>query len=133
VFGFYTVATSAEPADYAWTTSAVKSGGAIVSYSGAAGLDSPAASASGPSASSGTVGPVTTTAAGAMLVGCMSVNSSTVTLSSPAGMTEAVETGERRFEVADSLQPTAGSSGSKTWTFDAAREWAGWLVALAPR
>jgi hypothetical protein len=68
-----------------------------------------------------------------MLVGCMAVNSSTATLSSPAGMTQAVETGDRRFELADGLQPTAGPSGTKTWTFNAARAWAGWLVALRAR
>jgi hypothetical protein len=133
VYGYYKVATSAEPVDYSWTTSSVASGGVIARYSGASGLDTTATSASGAAAASGTVGQVTTTTANAMLVGCMSVNSSSVTLSSPAGMTEVVETGDRRFELADGLQPTAGPSGTKTWTFSAAREWAGWLVALRPR
>lgn len=64
--------------------------------------------------SSGTVPAVTSTTANAMLVGCMSDNSGSVTLASPAGMTQAV----------------AGPSGAKTWTFSAARERAGWLVAL---
>ena len=132
VYGFFKVATSAEPADYAWTTSSVKSGGAIASYSGAAGLDTPAVGASGAAATSGTVGSVTTTVANAMLVGCMSGNSSAITFTPPGGMTEVVATGERRFELADGLQPTAGPSGNKTWTFSAAREWAGWLVALRP-
>jgi hypothetical protein len=68
-----------------------------------------------------------------MLVGCMSVNSSSATLAPPAGMVQAVETGARRFEVADGIQATAGPSGAKTWTFSAAREWAGWLVALRPK
>jgi hypothetical protein len=133
VYGYYKVATSTEPADYPWTTSSVTSGGVIARYSGATGLDTTATSASGAAAASGTVGQVTTTTANAMLVGCMSVNSSSVTLSSPAGMTQVVETGDRRFELADGLQPTAGPSGTKTWTFSAAREWAGWLVALRPR
>jgi hypothetical protein len=48
-------------------------------------------------------------------------------------MTEIVETGARRFELADGLQSTAGPSGTKTWTFSSAREWAGWLVALRAR
>ena len=77
--------------------------------------------------------PPALTTANAMLVGCMGVNSSSATLSSPAGMTEIAETGARRFELADGLQPTAGPSGTKTWTFSSAREWAGWLVALRPR
>ncbi|MCW2765197.1 MAG: hypothetical protein JWO11_1156 [Nocardioides sp.] len=133
VYGYYKVATSTEPANYAWTTSSVPSGGVIARYSGATGLDTAATSASGAAAASGTVGQVTTTTANAMLVGCMSVNSSSVTLSSPAGMTQVAETGDRRFELADGLQPTAGPSGTKTWTFSAAREWAGWLVALRSR
>ena len=132
VYGYYKVATSAEPVDYSWTTSSVVSGGVIARYSGASGLDTTATAASGAAAASGTVGQVTTTS-NAMLVGCMSVNSSSVTLSSPAGMTQVVETGDRRFELADGLQPTAGPSGTKTWTFSAAREWAGWLVALRSR
>jgi hypothetical protein len=133
VYGFYKIATGAEPANYVWTTSSVKGGGVIARYSGAVGLDTAATSASGASAASGTVGQVTTLTTNAMLVGCMSVNSSTTALSSPAGMSEVVETGERRFELADGFQPTAGPSGPKTWAFSAAREWAGWLVALRPR
>ena len=133
VYGYFKVATGTEPADYAWTTSSTTSGGVISRYSGAAGLDTTASAASGAAALSGTVGQVTTTTANAMLVGCMSVNSSSATLSSPAGMTEVAETGTRRLEVADGIQPTAGPSGNKTWTFSASREWAGWLVALRPR
>ena len=132
VYGYYKVATGGEPTDYAWTTSSTTSGGVIARYSGAAGVDTVASSASGAAAPSGTVGQVTTTKANAMLVGCMSVNSSTTTLSSPAGMTEVAETGSRRFELADALQPLPGPSGNKTWTFSASREWAGWLVALRP-
>ena len=67
-----------------------------------------------------------------MLVGCMSVNSSSVTLTPPSPLTQAVETGDRRFELADGVQATVGASGPKTWTFSAARDWAGWLVALRP-
>jgi hypothetical protein len=133
VYGYFKVATSDEPTEYVWTTTSTTGGGAVARYSGAAGLDTAAASASGAAASSGTVGSVTTTTANAMLVGCMGVNSSSATLSSPAGMTEIVETGARRFELADGLQPTAGPSGTKTWAFSSAREWAGWLVALRPR
>src|SRR6185436_6416117 len=71
VYGYFKVATSNEPTEYAWTTTSTTGGGAVARYSGAAGLDAPATSASGAAASSGTVGPVTTTAANAMLVGCM--------------------------------------------------------------
>jgi hypothetical protein len=133
VYGYYKVATGTEPTDYSWTTSSTTAGGVIARYSGAAGPDTPASTASGGAASSGTVGQVTTTTANAMLVGCMGLNSASATLSSPAGMTEVVETGARRFELADGLQPAAGGSGTRTWTFSGAREWAGWLVALRPR
>jgi hypothetical protein len=133
VFGYLKVATSSEPASYSWTTSSTASGGSITRYSGASGLDTPATSKSGTLASSGSVDPgVTTTTPNAMLVGCMSVNSSSVTLTSPTGMSQAIETGARRFEFADGIQATAGASGAKTWTFSAAREWAGWLAALRP-
>jgi len=133
VYGYYKVATSSEPASYSWTTSSAASGGSITRYSGASGLDTSPESASGPAASSGSVPQVTTATSNTMLVGCMSVNSSSVTLTSPTGMSQAVETGDRRFEFADGIQATAGASGAKTWTFSAAREWAGWLAALRPK
>ncbi|MHA7178810.1 phytase [Arthrobacter sp. MDB2-24] len=132
VYGYYKVATASEPASYSWTTTSTTSGGGIARYSGASGLDTAATSATGTAASSGTVPAVTSTTANAMLVGCMSVNSGSVTLTSPGGMAQAVETGARRFEIADESQPSAGSSGAKTWSFSAVREWAGWLVALRP-
>jgi hypothetical protein len=133
VYGYYKVATSSEPASYSWTTSSTASGGSITRYSGASGVDTAATLAfSSVAASSGSVPGVTTTTPNAMLVGCMSVNSSSVTLTSPTGMSQAIETGARKFEFADGIQATAGASGAKTWTFSAAREWAGWLAALRP-
>jgi hypothetical protein len=133
VSGYFKVASASEPATYTWTTSsAVLGAGGIARYSGASGPDGTATTASGASATSGVVPAVTTTTANAMLVGCMGVNSTSVTLASPSDLREAWETGERRFELADGVQATAGSSGPKTWTFNAAREWSGWLVALKP-
>lgn len=133
VYGYYKVATASESAGYSWTTTSTTSGGGIARYSGASGLDTAATSAAGAAASSGTVPGVTSTTANAMLVGCMSVNSSSASLNPPGGMAQAVEAGARRFEVADGIQAIAGPSGAKTWTFSAAREWAGWLVALRPK
>lgn len=133
VYGYYKVATASEPTGYSWTTTSTTSGGAIARYSGATGPDATATTAAGGAASSGSVPSVTTTTANAMLVGCMSVNSSSVTLNSPAGMLQAVEAGARRFEVADGVQAAAGASGAKTWSFSSAREWAGWLVPLRPK
>ena len=137
VYGYYKIATGTEPTDYAWTTSSTESGGVIARYSGAAGLDTAATSASGAAPTRepffGVIPEVTTTTSNAMLVGCMGVNSASATLGSPAGMSEVVETGARRFELSDGLQATAGPSGSKTWTLSSKRDWAGWLVALRPR
>jgi PKD repeat protein len=136
IYGYYKIATAAEPTAYHWAfTSSVTSGGGIARYSGASGLDGPASKAAGASATSGTVPGVTTTTANAMVVGCMGVNSSatTLTISSPVGMTEAWDVGGKRHELADGLQSLGGPTGDKTWTFSAGREWAGWLVALRPR
>lgn len=138
VFGYVKVAGSAEPADYRWTlSSSLTSGAGIARYSGVSAstpLDTTATSASGAATSTPAVPGVTTTTAGAMLVSCMAMNSSstTNTIASPAGMTQAWDIGGKRHEVADGVQAAAGASGAKSWTFSAAREWAGWLGALRP-
>jgi len=136
VFGYYKVATASEPANYQWTLgSAVTNGAGIRRYTGASGPDGPASTAAGAATTlAPTVPGVTTTTPGAMLVGCMGINSSsaTNTIDSPGGMTQAWDIGGRRHELADGRQATAGPSGGKAWTLSAAREWAGWLVALRP-
>ena len=138
VYGYYRVAGAAEPGSYTWTLgSAVANGAGIARYGGvsqASPLDTAAASATGASATSGSIPGVSTVSANAMLVGCMAINSSSssVIIGSPAGMAEGWDIGGKRHELADGLQLAAGSSGVKTWTFSSAREWAGWLVALRP-
>ncbi len=134
VYGYYKVATTSDESatSYTWKTSSTLSGGVLARYTGSSGPDASAASAAGPAATSGTVPQVSPSTAGAMLVGCMSANSSSVSLTSPAGMSEVGEAGNRRLELADGVQAAAGPSGTKTWTFNAPREWAGWLVALRP-
>jgi PKD repeat protein len=138
-YGYYKVAGSSEPVSYTWTLNAsVKNAGGIARYSGvdtATPLDATPRSASGTTATMGTVPAVTTSSANAMLVGCMGIDSSStgVAITSPTGMTEAWDIGGKRHELADGLQVTPGSSGAKTWTFSSGREWAGWLVALRPR
>jgi hypothetical protein len=136
VFGYYRVASGAEPAQYRWTlASAVASGAGIARYSGAAGVDGPATTATGGSGTSAAIPGVTTTAANAMLVGCAGINSSSTATSigSPAGMTQAWDIGGKRHELADGVQAAAGPSGTKAWALGADRAWAGWLVALRPR
>ena len=94
----------------------------------------PATGASAAAVTTATVPGVTTVSANAMLVGCVGINSSNpaVTITTPAGLAEAWDIGGKRHELADGLQGSAGPSGSETWALSAAREFAGWLVALRP-
>jgi acid phosphatase len=136
VFGYYHLAGSTEPTAWTWGLStAVTNGGGIVRYSGvdpATPLDTAPVTGSGALASSATLPGVSTATANAMVVGCVGVNSSSLTLiiSSPVGMTEAWDIGGKRHELADGAQAVAGPTGARTWTFSSARDWAGWLVAL---
>jgi PKD repeat protein len=138
VYGYYHVAGSSEPSNFTWTLgSSVANGAGIARYSGvraASPIDATATTASGASATTGTVPGVTTATSGAMLVGCMGINSSStaVLIDPPSGMAEAWDIGGKRQELADHVQAAAGPSGSRTWTFSSTREWAGWLVALRP-
>jgi hypothetical protein len=137
-FGYYHVAGSTEPTSFTWgLSSSVANGAGIARYSGvraASPIDATATTASGASATTGTLPGVTTATSGAMLVGCMAINSgnTSVLIGPPVGMAEAWDIGGKRQELADHVQGAAGPSGSRTWTFSSAREWAGWLVALRP-
>jgi hypothetical protein len=142
LYSYYRVAGSGEPTIYTWTLSAaVANSGGIARYSGvnnATPLDSAATQASSATAVSSLAVPaVTTVTNGAMLVGAAAINSSneTITITSPTGMTQRWDLGGKRQDYADVLQATAGSSGSKTWTWPAGsmREAAGWLAALRPQ
>jgi hypothetical protein len=139
VFGYYKVAGTAEPGDYRWVlTASIASGGGIARYSGVSTvtpLDTAATTAAGSAAPKGTAPGVTTASAGAMLVGCMAINSSvtTIGITPPSGLVEAWDIGGKRNALADGLQSAAGPSGDKPWTFTSSRDWAGWLVALRPR
>ncbi|MET3172223.1 UNVERIFIED_ORG: chitodextrinase [Arthrobacter sp. UYCu721] len=139
LYGYYHVMGASEPATYTWTTAgSVASGGGISCYSGVnttTPLDTTASvAASAVAASTGSVSGVTTTTAGAMLVGAIALNSSntTIAITGPSDMTEVYDLGGKRTELDDALQATAGSSGSKSWIWSSGspREWAGWLVAL---
>jgi PKD repeat protein len=137
-FGYYKVATANEAGSYTWTlNAAVANSGGIIRYSGVSSttpLDGTPTWASGSAATSGTVPGLTTSAAGAMLVGCMSIDSSStsVTITPPSGSTALWNLAGKRQTAADSLQPAAGATGTQTWTFSGSREWAGWLMALRP-
>jgi hypothetical protein len=139
VFGYYRVAGSSEPAGYTWTLgSAVASGAGMTRYSGVSltsPLDAAPTKATGAAATAGTIPGLTTVTGGAMVVGCMSVNSgnTSVTIGSPPGLSQTWDIGGKRLELADGPQASPGTTGDKVWTFSASREWAGWLVALRPQ
>ena len=138
VLGYFKVAGDSEPDYYTWTlTAPAENSGGIARYSGvdtASPLDAVVTEGSGVATRAGTIPSVTTSTAGAMIVSCMGANSSTdaVNFASPAGLVEAWDLGGKRHELADGVQAVAGPSGTKTWTFRARREWAGWLTALRP-
>jgi PKD repeat protein len=137
-FGYYKIASANEGPSYSWTlNAAVANSGGIARYSGVnndAPVDGAPAWASGATATSGTVPGLTTSVANDMLVGCMSIDSSStsVTITPPTGLAGLWNLAGKRQEAADGYQSAAGPSGSKTWTFSGSREWAGWLIALRP-
>jgi PKD repeat protein len=137
-FGYYKVATANEAGPYTWTlNAAVANSGGIARYSGVSSttpLDGTPRWASGAAATSGTVPGLTTTVANDVLVGCMSIDSSsaTVTITPPSGSTPFWNITGKRQAAVDGDQPVAGPTGSQNWTFSGSREWAGWLIALRP-
>ncbi len=86
--------------------------------------------ASGAAATSGTVGSVTTNTVDALLLGGMGINSSSTAITAPTGMTETAEVGGKKHEADFEQRPAAGGTGTRTWTFGASREFAGFLDAL---
>jgi hypothetical protein len=139
LYAYYRVASTAEPAGYSWSLNGpAASSGGIARYSGVDTtnpLDAPVNTASSSTVVLDlTVPGITTTSAGAMLMGGAAINSSipTVLITAPAGMTERWDLGGKRHEHDDALQVVAGSSGTKTWTFSAGRAAAAWLAALRP-
>ncbi|MFL6133267.1 MAG: PKD domain-containing protein, partial [Nocardioidaceae bacterium] len=136
VYGYYRIAGASEPASYRWNTNAsVASSGGIVRYSGASGLDAPAVKASGLSGTTATVPGVTTVTSNAMVVGCMGVGLSAtpVQITGPTSMSQVWDLAGTQNEFDDAGQATPGPTGTRTWTFTHARDWAGWLAALRPR
>jgi hypothetical protein len=134
LYGYYKVAGPSEPMSYQWNFSAaVTSGGGIARYTGAGGLDVPESKAVG-NGVTGTVPGLRTESDGAMLVGCMGVNSasSSLSITQPAGMSQAWFTGGSNHQFADETVARAGLTGDRTWRFASKTKWAGWLAALRP-
>jgi hypothetical protein len=136
---FYHVSGATEPTSYTWMLAgAAAASGGIARYSGVDNANplaaAPRTASSGVAVSSLTVPAVTTAGPDAMIIGASAINSSnaTVSITSPSGMAERWDLGGKRHDYADALQPTAGGSGDKTWTFSSGREAAAWIAALKP-
>jgi len=138
-YAYYKVVGASDPATYNWTlSSAAKWGGGITAYRGvsnATPLDSPVVTAADTSysATSITVGSITTATNGAMLIGGVGCDCSAPVVTAPSGWTERWEAAAGQIaEQADKPQATAGASGTATWTLSAARAVVAWRTALKP-
>ena len=127
VFVYYHVVGSSDPANYTWTLStAVKWGGGISAYTGVnttTPLDSTVATAVDAtySATSITVGSITTATTGALLIGGLGFDSSNPAATAPAGWTERYETsGGQVTSQADRVQDPARSTTLTLAAVDAA-------------
>ena len=140
VFAYYHVVTdaNAEPASYKWALStAVKWNAGMTAYRGVnttTPFDTAATTKVNTTASASMAVPgVTTTKAGALLIGGVGVDSGSVAVTPPSGWTEELEsTGVQVTETAHQARPTAGATGTVTWKLDRSMLAAGWVRALRP-
>jgi PKD repeat protein len=141
VFAYWHVVAdpAGEPASWTWQLSAAQKWNAgMTAFTGvdtATPFDSPAGTAvqTGYTTAGLTVPGVTTTTAGALLVGGIGLDSSATAVTPPAGMTEAWESsGAQVAELAHRTVPQAGATGSATWTLGKGTASGGWLRALRP-
>lgn len=138
-YAYYKAVGASDPATYNWTlSSAAKWGGGITAYRGvnnSTPLDSPVVTAADTSysATSITVGSITTATNGAMLIGGVGCDCSSPVVAAPSGWTERWEAAAGQIaEQADKPQAAAGASGTATWTLSAARAVVAWQTALKP-
>ncbi|MCU1472277.1 PKD domain-containing protein [Amnibacterium sp.] len=138
VFSYYHVVTGTEPTSWTFTLSAAQKWNAgITDFQGVdttSVWDTAAATqVSTTGTTSQAVPSVTTVTPGAMLIGGNGVNSSTVTLGQPSGWTEAWEAdGGKDIDLATKSFPTAGATGTSTFTHSATISGAAWVRALKP-
>lgn len=135
---YYRVATTSEPASYAWTASgATHLGGGIAAYSGV-NTTTPINAQSGQAVMSASVTApsVTTTVANTQLVFIGSLAWGYASFSPPAGMVERSEQKTSNVnvssETADALQAAVGATGARTATASASNGNVGQLIALHP-
>jgi hypothetical protein len=140
LFTFYKVAGASEAASYAFTlnSSSFQFIGAMLAYEGA-GTSPIDVSAIGDSGTTPTAGAVTTTVANAHVIAIIASKSSTASApmyTPPSGMTERVDAGStvaQTITVADVVQASAGSTGTKSFTPSAAITGGTYVtVALSP-
>jgi PKD repeat protein len=138
VFSYYHVVTGTEPASWTFTLSAAQKWSAgITAFRGVDTTtvwDTAAATqVSTTGTTSQAVPSVTTVTPGALLIGGNGVNSSTVTLGQPSGWTEAWEAdGGKDIDLAYKAFPTAGPTGTSTFTHSATISGSAWVRALKP-
>ncbi|SDC49405.1 PKD domain-containing protein [Geodermatophilus telluris] len=130
---------AAEPASWTWQLSAAQKWNAgMTAFRGVdttTPFDSPASTAvqTGYTSAALTVPGVTTTTAGALLVGGIGLDSSATAVTPPAGMTEAWESsGAQVAELAHRTTAAPGATGPATWTLGKGTASGGWLRALRP-
>jgi hypothetical protein len=141
VFVYYHVVTSAaaEPVDFAWQLSAAQKWGAVLGTFRGVDLTTPFDTAPVTAADATfaadvlTLSGVTTTTAGAMLVGGVGLDSSAAGLAPPADWTKLTESsGAQAAALAHRSIAVAGPTGQATWGLPKKTASAGWLLALHP-
>jgi hypothetical protein len=125
-----------EPAGYTWSYGEGRAAsGAIIAYSGVSATNPVQAFSAGTGATTAITAPsVTSTVAGAMIVGAFGINADS-TIAPPAGMTERgeiVSATRLRTEVSDVVLSAAGPTGAKAATAATAAANVGQLIALRP-
>ncbi|MBB3083226.1 PKD domain-containing protein [Geodermatophilus sabuli] len=130
---------AAEPTSWTWQLStAQKWNAGMTAFAGvdnATPFESPASTAvqSGYTTPGLSVPGVTTSTAGAMVVGGIGLDSSATPVTPPTGWAEAWESsGAQVAELAHLALPQAGATGPATWTLGKSTASGGWLRALRP-
>jgi hypothetical protein len=140
-FAYYRVVGNAasEPASWTWQlNSARKWGAGMTAFSGvdtSRPLDTTVSTVvdSSYGSSTVTVPGVSTTTAGAMLVGGVALDSGSTTVTPPGGWTEGFEAGGvQTAELAFRPAASVGATGNVSWSLSKATAFGGWLTALRP-
>jgi PKD repeat protein len=140
LFAYYRIVTdvATEPSTWSWTlSSAEKWGGGVTAFRGVdptRPMDTALVwQVDNTNATSLTLPNLTTVTNGAMLISALGADAATVTATPPSNWSRASESvGGQMAAFAYASRPVAGSSGGSTWTLNAGRSVAGWMIALRP-